>query len=166
MLWTRPRTGVCVPLMPGVVVPEAHQDDHSCVNDLTLSSHKNLAWWVVTRRTSKTHKTIKIGRWALAKDNMVVLILRHRQFTVKRELLFQQAICYLSLRWVNILHAWTVNFVVQSTSQQSPLHPSLTFTHPHHKQVVWHVWWRWVNYLTMCGCGACKWINIKFLMER
>ena len=70
---------MCVPLMPGVVVPEAHQDDHSCVSDLTLSSHKNLAWWAVTRRTSKYYKTVKVGGWALARDNVVVLVLRYRQ---------------------------------------------------------------------------------------
>lgn len=29
----------------------------------------------------------------------------------KRELSFQQSICYLSFRWVNILHAWTINSV-------------------------------------------------------
>ena len=34
----------------------------------------------------------------------------HR-YTTNRELSFQQAICYLSFRWVNILHAWTVNSV-------------------------------------------------------
>ena len=31
--------------------------------------------------------------------------------SVKMELSFQQAICYLSFRWMNILHAWTVNCV-------------------------------------------------------
>ena len=31
------------------------------------SIHKNLAWWAVTRRTSKKHKTVKIGGWALAR---------------------------------------------------------------------------------------------------
>ena len=30
---------------------------------------------------------------------------------VKRELSFQQAICYMRFRWVNILHTWTVNYV-------------------------------------------------------
>ena len=32
-------------------------------------------------------------------------------YTVKRKLSFQQAICYMSFRQVNILHAWTVNSV-------------------------------------------------------
>ena len=44
------------------------------------SLRKNLAWWVVTRRTSKNHKTVKIGGWTLAwvwafaRDNMVTAI--------------------------------------------------------------------------------------------
>ena len=53
------------------------------------------------------------------------------QFTVKRKLSF-----HLSFRWVNILHAWTANSV--NRLQQSHYHPSLTFSHPHHKEVVWH----------------------------
>ena len=56
--------GVCEPLMPDVVAPKAHQNDHSYVSSVDLPSdslHKNLAWWAVTRRTSKNHKTVKIG---------------------------------------------------------------------------------------------------------
>ena len=34
--------------------------------------------------------------------------------SVKRELSFQQAIWYLSFRWINILHAWTVNKLVKN----------------------------------------------------
>ena len=40
--------------------------------------HKNLAWLVVTQRTSKKHKTVKSGGWALmqgwplARDNAVL----------------------------------------------------------------------------------------------
>jgi len=30
---------------------------------------------------------------------------------INGELSFQQAICYMSFRWVNVLHAWTVNAV-------------------------------------------------------
>ena len=30
------------------------------------SLRKNLAWWAVTQRISKNHKTVKIGGWALA----------------------------------------------------------------------------------------------------
>ena len=51
-----------------------------------------------------------------------------------KEMSFQQAICYLSLRWVNILYAWTVNSVNRLV--KNPKHittitftPSLTFTH-------------------------------------
>ena len=51
--------------------------------------------------------------------------------TVKRELSLQQATFSLSFRWVNILHAWTVNSVNRLVKnpkhiiQQSPFHPSL-----------------------------------------
>ena len=83
MLRTRPRTGVCKPLMPDVVAPKAHQNNRSYMYvssaDLPLDSlHKNLAWWVVTWRTLKNHKTVKIGEWALswvwglARDNTVI----------------------------------------------------------------------------------------------
>ena len=37
------------------------------------SLHKILAWWTVTRRTSKTHKTVQIGGRPLAQDNTVHL---------------------------------------------------------------------------------------------
>ena len=51
-LWT----GVCKTLMPDVVVPEAHQNDCSCVSSAdgpTFDSLcNNLAWWAVTQRTS------------------------------------------------------------------------------------------------------------------
>ena len=30
----------------------------------------NLAWWTVTQKTSKNHKTVKIGGWVLARDSM------------------------------------------------------------------------------------------------
>ena len=75
--------GVSKPLMPDVVAPKAHQNNHSYMYvssaDLPSDSlHKNLAWWVVTRRTLKNHKTVKIGGWALsrvwglARDNTVI----------------------------------------------------------------------------------------------
>ena len=69
MLRTRPQTGVCEPLMPDIVVPKGHPNNHSYVSSADLPSnslHKNLAWWAVTWRTSKNHKTVKIGGWALA----------------------------------------------------------------------------------------------------
>ena len=75
MLRTRLWTGMCETLMPDVMVPEAHQNDCRYVRELSGltfdSLRKNLAWWAVTRRTSKNHKTVKIGGWALARDNMV-----------------------------------------------------------------------------------------------
>ena len=68
---------MCETLMPVVMAPEAHQNNHSYVCELsgpTLESLlNNLAWWVVTRRTS-----IKIGwwmlvqAWVLAWDNFYV----------------------------------------------------------------------------------------------
>ena len=74
-LWTMPRMGVCEPLMPDVVAPKAHQNNHSYVSSADLPSDslcKNLAWWVVTRRTSKNHKTVQIGGWVLARDITVM----------------------------------------------------------------------------------------------
>ena len=67
--------GVCKPLMPDVVAPKPHQNNHSYVSsaDLPLDSlRKNLAWWAVTRRTLKNHKTVKIGGWALAWVNTAI----------------------------------------------------------------------------------------------
>ena len=55
---------MCELLMPDVVVSKAHQNNRSYVSsaDLSLDSlGNNLAWWAVTRRTSKNHKTVKIG---------------------------------------------------------------------------------------------------------
>ena len=68
--------------MLDVAAPEAHQNDSSYVSELSGPTfnplHKNLAGWAVTRRTSRNHKTVKIGgwvlasRWALTRDNTVV----------------------------------------------------------------------------------------------
>ena len=60
--------------MPDVVAPKAHQNKRSLVNLPSDSLCKNLAWWAVTHRNSKNHKTVKIGGgvaqvWALARDN-------------------------------------------------------------------------------------------------
>ena len=63
-LWTRPWISVCEFLMPNVVVPEVHQNNHSYVSsvDLPLDSlRKNLAWWAVTQRALKNHKTQNLG---------------------------------------------------------------------------------------------------------
>ena len=57
-LRTRPRTDVCEPLMP-----EAHPNNRSYVSSADLPSgslRKNIAWWAVTRRTSKSHKLLKL----------------------------------------------------------------------------------------------------------
>ena len=73
--------GVCKTLMPDVVAPKAQSQLHVHVSsaDLPLDSIlNNLAWWAVTQRTLKNHKTVKIGGWmlarvwALARDNTVV----------------------------------------------------------------------------------------------
>ena len=58
-------------LLPGIVAPEIHRNDHSySLCELKLwtfkSSHKNFAWWTVTRRSLKKHRTVKIEGWALA----------------------------------------------------------------------------------------------------
>ena len=69
-LQMRPRTGVCEPLMPDVVLPKVHQNNCSYVSSADLPSDslcENLAWWAVTQRTLKNHKTVKIGGWALAR---------------------------------------------------------------------------------------------------
>ena len=66
----RPRTGVCEPLMPDVMALKAHQNNCSYVSSADLPSDslgKNLAWWAVTQRTLKSHKTVKIGGWVLAR---------------------------------------------------------------------------------------------------
>jgi len=53
-------------------VAEVHQNYCSYVRSVDLPSlRKNLAWWVVTWRTLKNHKTVKNGEWALARDNTV-----------------------------------------------------------------------------------------------
>ena len=69
---------------------------------------------------------------------------------MKRELPFQQVIYYMSFRWVNILHAWTVNFVNKvlknpkhitaiTCSSKPNIYPSAS-----QASIVWHLWWRWV----------------------
>ena len=72
--------GVCEPLMPDVVSLKVHQNNCSYVNSADLPSdslRENLAWWAVTRRTLKNHKTVEIEGWvlarvwALARDNTV-----------------------------------------------------------------------------------------------
>ena len=74
-LQTGPRTGVCEPLMPDVVVPKAHQNNRSYVNSVDPPSYsllKNLAWWAVTRRTLKNHKIggrTLVRVWVLARED-------------------------------------------------------------------------------------------------
>ena len=74
---TRPQKGVCEPLMPDVVVSKAHQNNRSYVSSADLpsdSQRKNLAWWAVTRRTSKNCQNWGMGAcrvWVLARDNTV-----------------------------------------------------------------------------------------------
>ena len=64
-LQTRPRTGVCKPLMHDVMAPKVHQNNRSYVSSADLPSdslRKNLAWWAVTRRTLKRNtKLSKLG---------------------------------------------------------------------------------------------------------
>ena len=66
--------GCVLTLMPDVVASKAHQNNRSYVSSADLPSDslgKNLAWWAVTQRTSKNHKTVKVGGWALTRDNTV-----------------------------------------------------------------------------------------------
>ena len=58
------RMVVCKPLMPDVL----------SLRDLCRFGFttQNLAWWAVTQRTLKNHKTVKIGEWVLARDNTVL----------------------------------------------------------------------------------------------
>ena len=61
---------VCEPLMPDFMVPNAHHNNCNHVSSVGLLSNslcKNLAWWAVTRRTSKNHKAVKIGGWVLTR---------------------------------------------------------------------------------------------------
>ena len=67
---------VCGTLLPDVVAPDTHQNDCSYVRELSGPTFdylcKNLAWCGVTRSTSKKlHKTVKIRRWVIARDNTV-----------------------------------------------------------------------------------------------
>ena len=61
---------VCRTSPLGVVAPEVHQNDHSYVcafSGLIFDSLcKNLAWWVVSLKTSKTTTLSKlgVGAWA------------------------------------------------------------------------------------------------------
>ena len=54
------------------------------------------------------------------------------------------------MHWQLIL--WTDWLRIQNTLQQSPFHPNLTFTHLHHKPVVWHLWCRWVILAFLTNC--------------
>ena len=66
---------VCETLLPDVVAPEVHWNDCSYVRELSGptfgSISKNFAWWVVTRRTSKNHKTVKIAGGRLHRDGLL-----------------------------------------------------------------------------------------------
>ena len=75
-----------------------------------------------------------------------------------KEMSFQQAICYLSLRWVNILYAWTVNSVNRLV--KNPKHitaitftPSLTFTHLQVVRNAYSSASRMPDYLLVIGMG-------------
>ena len=70
MLQMRPQTDVCEPLMPDVVSPKVHQNYCSSADLPSDSLRENLAWWAVTQRTLKNHKTVKIGGWALSYTGM------------------------------------------------------------------------------------------------
>ena len=60
---------MCETLMLDVMAPEAHQNVHGYIRELSEPTFnslcKNLAWWLITWRTSKNHKSVKMGGWAL-----------------------------------------------------------------------------------------------------
>ena len=76
---------MCEPLMPDVVASKVHQNNRSYVSSEDLPSdslHKILAWWTVTRRTSKNNKTVIIVGWALysiSRHDVNILNLRKGQ---------------------------------------------------------------------------------------
>ena len=70
---------VCESFLPDVMASGAHQNDLSYVHEFCRPTcgylHKNLTWWVVTWRTSKNHKTVKIEGWVLAQDNKIFFVI-------------------------------------------------------------------------------------------
>ena len=69
-------------------------------------------WTQITALLGKTgnkamsrEQTIMLGYLT----KRIVTLYKRERITVKGELLFQPAICYLSFRWVNIWHGLTVN---------------------------------------------------------
>ena len=87
------------------------------------------------------------------------------QLTVKRESSFQQAICYLSFRWLNI---WTVNCVnrlaknPKHSLQQSPLHARKpNHYHLHHKQLVKNAKITHMHHKCQSTCLWCRWVNVR-----
>ena len=76
--------GRCVQtLLPNVVAPETLITATVCVSSNCESPRKNFAWWVVTWKTLKNHRTAKIEGWALARgwalaqDNTVICFLKN-----------------------------------------------------------------------------------------
>ena len=61
------RTGACKTLLLDVVVPDAHQIDHSYVcawaqyRPISVHYSRFMSWWAVTWRTSKDDRPVKIG---------------------------------------------------------------------------------------------------------
>ena len=67
---------VCETLLPDVVSPKAHQNNHSYVSSVDLPSIHYANWWAVTRRTLKNHKTAKIGGWTVARTLRTIRYIR------------------------------------------------------------------------------------------
>ena len=116
-LRTRPRTIVCKPLMPDVVVPKVHHNNSSYVSsaDLPLGSLcKNSAWWALTRRTSKKKTTTKIAKiawWALARDNMVIPEKGRCGMTAIFSNCYVNSSCALHI-FTSLLHMYCISHVV------------------------------------------------------
>ena len=76
------------------------------------------------------------------------------------KLSFQQAICYLTFS-VNTLHTWWTDWLI---IQKHPFSPCLTFTHPYYKQVLWHLWCRWVKCSWLLACNVNVRLNTVCLL--
>ena len=87
--------------------------------------------------------------------------------TVTKELSFGLAICYLSDKWVNILHAWTVNWSKNAkVITAHPLnHPTFhLLTHLYHKHVASRSVKNAKIIVLICVTNAsfkCRWVNFR-----
>ena len=82
--------------------------------------------------------------------------------TVKRKLSFQQAICYQSFRWVNILYAWTVKSVNRMFKNSKHMTAITSPSKPGHLQLVKNALSASQNWnATLPTCLWCGWENVR-----